>query len=262
MPLDSVIKRIRLNLITSGVSYSPNSLVIYDSTSLSLWQPFILGSSLGKATKSIQESRWLLNNFPSSSGLSLNTKKFTNAKLSVLYPNDLDKSKKSYSALVNRSLKPQVTGGFIESKLGLGGYSLFEESRFFCDIRNYLFVNTKRSFTTLHTFIAGLSQDTVYQIDLVSPNTNYIPLLLEPYVPAGLVCTGSTPYSLITNKIVQTGNYKQNFTKLYFFDKNDMYFIKLLNSTSISSGTPNADLAHTISFSPNNLGVLRPHRRC
>lgn len=203
---------------------------------LGFWNVTLTNQLVKQTTVSVQESRWLLHNFPNSSNFYKNSNLFTASK-SLISVSDA-RSRQLINPKINEFSLGQALfngEGLKSSTLFTGHYNFFETGRFFLDARVYNFSGLTSHFSNLSKVLKTDAFDgetkRIAPRLLSSDSENTATLkLFEPWIPFKKV---SRPVSLTNyNGTSKVFTYKHNFTKPYMATSSDLIFYELLNSTS------------------------------
>lgn len=231
---------------------------------LGFWSPAITSNSVKKTTDSVQEGRWLVHNFPSTSNLYENSKLFTHSKLAI--SRIWAKSRQSSTYSVDR-YKTKKGRQFLKlsnssTTLNEQHFGFFETSRFFADARNY-------NLTGLTSYVSNLLYITYKSVmGTGKPKTNLRlksqltelarPILNEPYIVSNTSGVyGRRRGSKVISAPKLTGRYSKPLSghthkgvKPFTATSSDLAFHEFINTTLISAplngSTPVIYVNHTI----------------
>lgn len=197
---------------------------------VSYWDEAFTNNSLLKITNTVQESRWLLSNFPTSNNLYASTKKFTNTKLHVGQSDTSPQNTYGYFQLQftpsNVDYKALALSK-IQSTLRTSHLNFFESSRFFIDIRFYNLLNLKKLILGLFPQ-QQISQPSELTLTPTTFNTTRTkPLLIEPYIPCSRTQSKILAKIDLENDLISGVGSQSS----YFHSRTDLLFFEFINST-------------------------------
>lgn len=201
---------------------------------VSHWDEAFTNNSLLKITNTVQESRWLLSNFPTSNNLYVSTKRFTNTKLHVGQSDTSTQNTYGYLQLQFTSSNidyKKLSLSKVYSTLKTSHLNFFENSRFFIDLRFYNLLNLKKLLLGLFSQ-QQVSQPSELNLTPTTFNTTQTkPFLIEPYIPCSRTQAKIIPTLNLENDLISGVGSQSS----YFNSRTDLLFFESINSNHSSN---------------------------